>query len=168
MRTLLSTIVTLMLVGQGSASDEKCLQKNARYIDADKVVEIQFTDLGSETGLSSNTFTVKPVETEVSMKGWVLWNNAVSRPNGVITYQFPDGDITGEELDACTVWDGVVYSVWRDGTVDLLPPGDDPAASKILLPDFGRKLRYSAVWTDKKMESVPWDAFSYSGCSAAK
>jgi len=162
---------TIGMLGAGlsvtqNALAADCLQKHATYVDEDKAYNLRFIDLGEEAGVSTNSFEIETNTGSDKLKGWVIWNNGISRPNGVVTYECAGGDITGEELDKCQVWTGVVYTVWPDGDVDLLPPGDDPAAPRLLFPDFGRALKNSYAWEKAKFETVPWDVFTYSGCSA--
>ena len=51
----------------------------------------------------------------VVLDGIVMWTDGVSRPHGSLMYKCPTGDVTGDELAACTVWQGVIYSVGRQG-----------------------------------------------------
>ena len=60
------------------------------------------------------------------------------RPNGMTMDQCPDGDVTGEELEACTVWQGVIYSLTKDADAKLLGKRGAPHAEALLLPDFSR------------------------------
>ena len=55
------------------------------------------------------------------------------RPNGIVMYNCPEGDVTGDDLEACTVWQGLIYGVSAAGQVDNLLPEwrarrTDPAA----------------------------------------
>ncbi|MFD0916663.1 hypothetical protein ACFQ14_09615 [Pseudahrensia aquimaris] len=149
-----------------SAQAAECLQGDAIYEDADKAYALAFSGTGDEgRGMASNRFTLGLKDGKKLLEGSVLWSNGISRPVGVMTYQCPGGDIIAEELDACKIWEGVVYAVYPDGEVDLIPPDTDPAANALLLPDLGRSLRYSKPWTDENLAVVPWDKFSYIGCS---
>jgi hypothetical protein len=71
----------------------------------------------------------------------------------------PDGQ-TNEDFEACTQWSGVMYALTGDGA-DLLPGEDRPPPKTILLPDFGRKMRYSMVGD---INNVPWDIFRFDRC----
>ena len=159
---LIVFVVALLCPAMALADASSCKQQDAVYSDEDQAFELAFTSPEQETALATNTFTLTMRQSKTEYKGWVIWNNGVARPNGVLTLNCPGGDITGEELDACKIWDGVVYSVFSDGQVDLLPPGDDPAAEGLLFPDLGRTLRYSATWDDNA--TVPWDVFKFVEC----
>ena len=41
------------------------------------------------------------LDNNVVLDGIVMWAKA-KRPNGMITYKCPNGDVTGAEMDACT------------------------------------------------------------------
>ena len=158
----ISAVLVLTLGGQSIAAT--CPQKQAVYADEDQTFTLQFTSPKEGSGIATNTFKLMASEGNVGFDGWVVWNNGISRPNGVVTYKCPDGDITGDELDACKVWEGVIYSVFKDGEVDLLPPADDPAVESLLFPDLGRALRASQAWSDAKLSTVPWDHFKFQSC----
>ena len=74
------------------------------------------------------------------------------------------GELTGADLAACTIWEGVVYG-HTDGAIDLLPPEGADAAAEILLPDLGSSIRMSAVWGMNKASVAPWDVFTLKGCA---
>lgn len=158
-------LLTLMPITPSIA--ETCLQHHAIYGDEDNRYRLKFLPDDGEQGMASNRFAFTSAAGDAILQGWVIWNNGESRPNGVLTYNCPGGDITDEELDQCKVWEGVVYTVDADGLVDLLPSGTDPAARSILLPDFGRRLRYSAAYHTEFVKSVPWDHFRFAGCESA-
>ena len=159
---LISAVLLLALAGQSIAAT--CLQKQAVYTDEDRAFTLQFTSPKEGKGIATNTFELNSSENNFGFDGWVVWNNGISRPNGIITYKCPEGDISGDELDACKVWEGVVYAVFKDGEVDLLPPADDPAVDSLLFPDLGRALRASQAWSEAKLSTVPWDHFKFQSC----
>lgn len=144
---------------------KSCLQKHAIYSNENGKYLLKFFEPKNGYGAATNRFKLEATGSAGVFDGWVVWGNGVSRPHGTITYKCPAGDITGKELDACNIWEGVIYSVWPDGAVDLLPPGDDGAAYKILLPNLGQVLKNSDAWVDIKLTSVPWDVFRFSKCA---
>lgn len=73
-----------------------------------------------------------------ALQGVVMWSKDPDRPNGIIMDQCPDGDVTGEELNACTVWQGVIYGLTKDADAQLLGKRGAPHAEALLLPDFSR------------------------------
>ena len=166
MLRLFAVFFGILFCGQVLAAEPSdCIQKNAIYQDEDKAYTLQFTSPEEGSGIMSNRFQIKPAGTKAALDGWVIWNNGISRPNGIITYKCPGGDITGAELDKCKVWEGVIYTIFPDGAVNLLPPEDDPAAPAFLLPDFGRSLKNSPAWQAAKLQTVPWDVFKFQSCN---
>jgi hypothetical protein len=75
---------------------------------------------------------------QTELQGVVMWSKDPDRPNGIIMDKCPDGDVTGEELEACTVWQGVIYGLTRDAAAPFLGKRSTPFAEALLLPDFSR------------------------------
>ena len=159
---VLSAAVAVHLAAISSAQ-AACPQALAVYADADGTLTLEFRPNDGEAATVTNQFRVV-MENDVVLDGIVQWSMGVARSNGMAMYKCPDGDVTGEELDACTVWRGVVYALDAAGTVGLLPMDDEDAAQRLLLPDFGRAVRHSVVWGEDKVRQVPWDVLSLSGC----
>ena len=89
-----------------------------------------------ETQAAEQEFTLRLGQT--ALQGVVMWSKEPDRPNGIIMDQCPDGDVTGEELEACTVWQGVIYSLTKDAGAEFLGKRGAPHAEALLLPDFSR------------------------------
>ena len=156
-------VIAAVLAAAGSAAQAACPQALAVYADADKTLTLEFRPGDAQAATVTNMFRVV-MENDVVLDGIVQWNMGLARPNGMAMYNCPEGDVTGEELDACIIWQGVVYALDGTGTVGLLAAGDEDAAQRLLLPDFGRAIRYSTVWGESKVQHVPWDVLSLSGC----
>jgi len=145
------------------AAQADCPQELAVYADADKTLTLEFSPNEGGRMMASNVFRVV-MEGDIVLDGVVIWNMGVARPNGIMLHDCPEGDVTGEEIAACTVWEGVVYSVDGSGTVDYLAVEGEPAAEQLLFPDLGRSVRYSSVWGEDKVTVVPQDVLALSGC----
>jgi len=158
----IAAAVAVFAAGAQSAR-AACPQELAVYRDTDKTLTLEFSPNNGEAMTVSNMFRIV-MENDVVLDGIVQWNMGIARPNGMAMYKCPEGDVTGDELDACIVWSGVIYALDATGKVDLLPSEGDGAAERLLLPDFGRTLRYSSAWGEGKVESVPWDVLTLSGC----
>jgi hypothetical protein len=139
-----------------------CNQELAIYSEAEANASLEFTPAGG-TG-SSHTFKIKFPENSVILDGVVLWTEGVARPMGIVMHKCPHGDVTGPELEACTVWQGVVYAVDGQGKIGLLPAEGAAAAEQLLLPDFAPALRQSSAYGIGGVSKMPWDAFKMSGC----
>jgi hypothetical protein len=163
-RRLTATVLLLALPAQAALAAE-CKQEKAIYADRDGAYELKFEAVDSEAASSSYRFTVTVKNTDVKLDGFVMGSEPVNRPNGILFHDCPEGDTTGEEIQKCTVWQGVIYSV-GSGKVDLLPMTSSPAAAEILLPGFALGLVDSTAWGNGKATVVPWDVFSLKGCQS--
>lgn len=104
------------------------------------------------------------LDNNVVLDGIVQWSDRVPRPNGQLTYKCPVGDATGEELDRCTVWQGVIYTADETGNVELLPAEGVDAPKKLIFPDLGYSLRLSSAYGANGFSQTPWDVFEQRGC----
>jgi hypothetical protein len=154
----------LMAAQAGMAPAATCRQEQAVYVDPEGIYQVSFTPVDSEASSSSHRFTLSVKNTKLSLEGYVLPSEPVNRPNGMIFHDCPEGDVTGADLAACTVWQGVIYANY-DGHIDLLPPGPSVAAPQILLPGFGPAVRGSTIWGDNKASVIPWDVLTLKDCN---
>jgi len=111
----------------------------------------------------SNSFRVL-LDDGIVLDGIVQWSNEAARPNGMLMHGCPEGDATGDELEACTVWQGVIYTSDRQGTIALLPAQGMEAPQTLILPDLGPSLRWSSVFGAGAVSTAPWDVFALKGC----
>jgi len=143
-----------------------CWQELAVYKEAQAGAEIDFLGARPDDGVL-HRFKVLFPENSVMFEGTVFPGDApVSRPWAVVTYNCPHGDATGEEIAACTVWEGPVYGIDGTGNVFFLPEANngEEAAETMLLPDFAAAVRLSAAWGAKGLSTAPKDDFKLSGC----
>ena len=75
------------------------------------------------------------------LQGVVMWSEGPERPNGIVMDHCPEGDVTGEELDVCTVWQGVIYGLTKDAGAPFLGKRGADHAEALLLPDFSRAVQ---------------------------
>ncbi|TGT70030.1 hypothetical protein EN802_22830 [bacterium M00.F.Ca.ET.159.01.1.1] len=127
-----------------------CPIQLAVYGEAKSGAEIDFTPAGSSATIT-NAFRM------------ILDNNVVL-PHGSLMYKCPAGDVTGEELAACTIWEGVIYSADEKGGVGLLPAEGADAPKSLILPDLGPSLEMSAAYGPAGFSKVPWDILVLKGC----
>lgn len=158
----MATALLLVHCAQAAFAAE-CKQEKAIYADRDGAYELKFEAVDTEAASSSYRFTIAVRNTEVKLDGFVMGSEPVNRPNGILFHNCPEGDTTGEEIQKCTVWQGVIYST-GSGKVDLLPVTGSPAATEILLPGFALGLVDSTAWGKGRATVVPWDVLSLKGC----
>ncbi|TJX64190.1 MAG: hypothetical protein E5W21_11250, partial [Mesorhizobium sp.] len=132
------------ILGAVANAQAACPIELAVYGDTQSGAEIGFTPTGTSATVT-NTFRLI-LDNNVVLNGIVMWTQDVSRPNGALLYKCPEGDVTGEELAACTLWNGVIYTSDDKGTVGLLPAEGVEAPKTLILPDLGPGLRQSRAY----------------------
>jgi hypothetical protein len=100
----------------------------------------------------------------VLLDGIVMWTDEPARSLGMLMHKCPEGDVTGEELAACTLWQGVVYTADGQGNIGLVPKHDETAPERLIFPDLGPALRQSAIFGANGFTKEPWDVFQLKGC----
>ncbi|MFN3546275.1 MAG: hypothetical protein ACK4U0_02190 [Mesorhizobium sp.] len=160
---VLAFLLATMTTAPASLALAACPQELAVYTDRDQVASIEFRPVGPDAAVHTGEFRVLFSQNGIVADGIVLWTGGVPRPMGIVMHDCPEGDVTGEELAACTVWQGVIYAVDEAGQIGLLPR-QGAAAKRLLLPDFGPSVRHSALYGADGISLVPWDVFEMSGC----
>ncbi len=139
-----------------------CPIQLAVYSDTQSGTEIDFTPTGTSATVT-NSFRLI-LDNNVVLNGIVMWTEGVSRPNGALMYKCPEGDVTGGELAACTLWTGVIYTSDDKGNIGLLPAEGIEAPKTLILPDLGPMLRQSTAYGGGGFSKVPSDVFAMKGC----
>lgn len=152
-----------LLACAATAAQAACPQELSVYTEPEANASLEFTPTAGNAS-TAHAFRITFPENSVVLDGVVMWTDGVARPHGIVMHKCPEGDITGDELAACTVWEGVVYAVDGQGNVGLLPSEGAAAANQLLLPDFAPALRQSSAYGMTGLSRMPWDAFRLSGC----
>ena len=153
------------MIGPANAASSNvatCLQDNARYLDPESGLELTFKPLQEEDHFLQS-FTVSSTKSEASLDSFITLMGEPLRPVAFVVNQCPEGDVTGKELKACTVWQGVPYALFGDGSIGLLPEGSAPAVTQILLPDFARSVMSHEIWDTFNSEE-PFEVFDFKDC----
>ncbi len=162
---LTAIVIAALSCAPASAIAAECKQGKAIYGDRDGAYELRFSPITSEAVTSSHQFKLSALKTPVVMDGYVMPSDDPGRTMGMVLFNCPDGDVTGDDLDACTVWQGFVYRSSADGGLDNLQSGDSPAAEKIVFPGLGPAIRQSSAWGEGKAKVAPWDVLDFKGCA---
>jgi hypothetical protein len=151
-----------------SASAADCRQEKAVYADRDGAYELRFTPLNSPSAAASNQFKINAPNASVTMDGYVMPSEDPERAVGIVMFKCPEGDATGTDLDACTVWQGMVYGMTTGGEIDNLKPEGSVAADRIFLPGIGPAIRAFEGWGKGKAMAMaaPWDVLNFKECAA--
>jgi hypothetical protein len=162
MKQLVAFALVLACSPVGPAAFAACPMELAVYRDRDAVAGIDFRPAG-EGATVTNSFRMHVGDAAV-FDGFVMWTDGVSRPYAMLTHNCPEGDVTGEEIAACTLWEGIVYAVDATGAVSLLPREGEPAPQRLLFPDLARLMQSSPAYAVAGLSVLPFDAFELSGC----
>lgn len=157
----------LMVAGLGPAAAQDCFQDHGLYGEPQAESVLEFRDATDPVDSTLGRFSITFPENGVTFDGVILdAGEPFWRPWGIVMFNCPEGDATGAEIAACTVWEGVIYGLDNAGNVFWLPPlaNGEAAADRILLPDFSASVRLSSAWGDGKLSTPPRDDFAYSGC----
>jgi hypothetical protein len=139
-----------------------CPVELAVYGEAQSGAELNFRPSGGNA-LVTNAFRML-LDNNVVLDGIVMWTEEPARPAGMLMHLCPEGDVTGEELEKCTVWQGVVYASDHEGNVALLPKEGSAAPQTLIFADLGASLRYSSAYGASGFSKIPFDVFTVKGC----
>jgi hypothetical protein len=154
----LPAVTALLLATPAIAA---CPIELATYGEREGVAAVEFRPTGGNA-VVTNTFRM--LIGGYVLDGIVMWSEGEGRPNGMITYQCPIGDVTGAEMDACTLWQGLIYTADGSGTVGLLPQEGAAAPQKLIFTDIGPALHKHKVFGYHGLAKAPWDVFEQTGC----
>ena len=153
-------LAALAISHEAVAAD--CRIEKAVYREADTGLELVFTAASGENtpvthGFSTMIGTLK-------LNGHVMYDPEIERPVGMLMNDCPEGDVTGADIAACTVWKGIIYGIDEaTGHADLLPSEGADAPDALLLPGFGPSVLASSA--GKGLEAGPWDVFEFKECT---
>lgn len=163
MRFISVSLLTLCLMPETASAAMRCAIENAVFAEADGGTVLSFRPVGSDAAVVSHVFTI--TGGKLTLDGHVMYDEASRRPTGMVMHNCPEGDATGEELRACTVWTGVPYGLDKaSGQIDILAAKGNEAPDAILMPGFGPAIRHSALWQTGGLKDVPWDLYEFREC----
>lgn len=178
MKRFAALALAALATGPGFAQ-EGCPQQRAVYTEKANGYVLTFREpLPWEA--SANTLAILDLafpHGETHLWGWIWIPNGTSHnrielfsPDCRLDTFDPAVDIdpkpgsTPEELEACSVWEGVILELVDNDISDGLPWFDAPGAAKtIILPNAGPTIRYSGFVLSPGDE--PHDVFTFKECS---
>lgn len=160
---LTSSIAAAWIAGAFPNAAAECPIERAVYVEPEADVELRFEASGENTPLS-HRFLLVSSAAKLKVDGHVLYDPEIERPVAMALDNCPEGDVTGEDIAACTVWKGIIYAADKvTGQVDLLPDEGANAPDRLILPGFGPAIATSSFGA--AMTATPWDIFSFKQCS---
>ncbi|MGY6709981.1 MAG: hypothetical protein ACXIVF_16810 [Rhizobiaceae bacterium] len=146
-----------------TAQDAECLQSDALYADLDRHAVISFDQGFAAAPGVTNRFDM--LIGDLALEGIVIWSGGVERPQAVLLHDCPEGDATAAELDACTLWQGIVYAIDAEGGIGLMPGATDVAAGRLLFPGLPWQLSFTETFAEGEIEDLPFEVFELTGCT---
>ena len=160
---LTSSIAVAWIAGTFPAAAADCPIERAVYAEAEAGIELRFEVSGESTPVSHRFSLVSPAA-KMKVGGHVLYDPEIERPVAMALDNCPEGDVTGADIAACTVWKGIVYAADKaSGEVGLLPEEGTDAPDSLILPGFGPAIAASTFGA--AMTAMPWDVFKFKQCS---
>lgn len=158
-----SFIAAAWMLGSCPAAAADCPIERAVYTEAEAGIELRFQESGGNTPVS-HRFSLVASAGKMKIDGHVLYDPEIERPVATALDNCPEGDVTGADIAACTVWKGIIYAADKaTGRVDLLPPEIADAPDSLILPGFGPAIAASSF--GEAMKGTPWDVFTFKQCS---
>lgn len=142
--------------GHTGEADRPCPQALAVYGLADSGFVLEFTG-------DTERFLMVLDAHAIAFDGFIYPGEDGGR-EAVLLDQCPEGDVTGAELAACTVWRGRIAAVAEDGGVHSLPPADQPAAPRLKLEGFDAALAGSRPALRSALPAGALDEWTRTGC----
>ncbi|MHB0950668.1 MAG: hypothetical protein ACYC10_01940 [Allorhizobium sp.] len=160
---LTSFIVAAWMIGSYPVAAADCPIERAVYVEAEAGIELRFQESGENTPVS-HRFSLVVSAGKMKVDGHVLYDPEIERPVAMALDNCPEGDVTGADIAACTLWKDIIYAADKaTGHVDLLPPEDTDAPDTLILPGFGPAIAASSY--GEAMTATPRDVFTFKQCS---
>ncbi len=151
----------LLLAVPMDAARAACPIEHATYANVGDAAEVEFRP-APESATITNAFAL--LVGDIALDGIVQWTEDIARPYGMVTQDCPEGDVTGAEIEACTLWQGVVYASDMAGNIGLVPEEGAQAPSRLIFPDLAPALALAAAIPVDRLQEPSWDVFAIKGC----
>ncbi|MGB7433087.1 MAG: hypothetical protein WA921_11530 [Ahrensia sp.] len=155
-------ISTLVLCTAPIAAHAACPQELAIYTSQSGTSGLEFV-AGSDAVAMSHEVRLL-VADDLVMTGYVGVTQVRDQSFLLVPHECPDGDVTGEELAQCMVYEDVFYAIGDDGVPGRLPLRGEDAAPGILLPGFLQQLEAQAERLGADAVAAASEVFQLSGC----
>lgn len=167
----LSVMLLAGIVAAPTSAFTACMQNRAVYTDRDDNYTLTFRPEESNdlqfSPAPTNEFTIVSNEKpDFKLTGLVVWpEEAVKRPLAMIMYNCGGAGASSEDLEDCSIWQGVVYALKEAAEAEPLPKAEEPAAQTVLFPDLLGALDAYDFGEAKPAEPLTWEAFRFKTCT---
>lgn len=153
-------LTVFLAVEPAMASD--CPLARAVYEADQGPYRISFRPITEKNAAVTHRFAL--TDGKLSLDGLVMDTDEPLRTGARIEKDCPDGDVTGEDIRACTGFEGYVYAIDGKGAVTNLGPGETPAAERILFAGLGPALASSNL-AAKWSLAITSDTYRFARCA---
>lgn len=167
--SLLSLLATDAIFAQ--AVRAACMQNQAVYSDVSDTYTLTFRpEVEADYQLEpapTNEFTITAAsKPDFKLTGLVIWDGEKNpRPTGLIMNDCRGDGVMPEEIEECSVWQGVVYSLKDNADAGLLPKPAEPAAPALLFPDLIAAFNTVNFGESQPEQTLDWEVFRYKQCN---
>lgn len=144
------------------AAHAACPQELAVYTGQSGTGGLEFVSGSSAVAMSHEVRIL--VANDLVMTGYVGVTQLRDQSFLLVPHECPDGDVTGEELAQCMVYEDVFYGLNADGVPGKLPLRGEDAAPAILLPGFLQQLEAQNDRFGADAVASASEVFKLSGC----
>ena len=143
-------------------ADAPCPQEKAVYTGADGY-GMTFKPVDSDAASATHRFDL--LKDKTALTGYMMESEEPVRSIAHVEKDCPEGDVTGDDIAACTAYEGYVYAISADGKAGNLPAAKEPAAASILLSGLGPSLAASPLAEKLKLSAPSADLFTFKECA---
>ena len=176
---MIRAALVLCVLATPALAAPDCPQNRAIYSEKDNGYILSFRPT-EPWEASANTMTILTLDfpevegtEKESVWGWIWLPNGTSHDRIELFHgcSLPTldaggdeiGGSTHDELDACSVWEGIIVSLADDDIHEIRWHDGAMAAETLLLPNLGPTIRYSGLVLSPGDE--PHDVFTFTRCS---
>lgn len=163
MRTgaIMAAIVAVQLGASGAAALE-CLQSKAIYQADEGLYRLSFHPVPEQAATITHLFSLS--EGGLTLDGMVMQTEEPLRTIARIEKNCPEGDVTGDDIRACTIYEGYLYGIDDAGHASNLLSGGKQAAPRLLLAGLGPSMASSPLAAKSTLPLAP-DTFHLAECA---
>ncbi|MBB4065217.1 hypothetical protein [Gellertiella hungarica] len=161
MMRLRTAALALSSLGFTGAFAAECPQERAVYQSVSGDYTLSFEKVDADAAAVTHLFALKTGD--MALEGLVMETEAPTRTVARIMKGCPDGDVTSDDIRACTGFEGYVYGIAKDSRAANLGPGRGDAASSVLFAGLGPALAASPLSGKYRLPEVS-DSFQFKEC----
>lgn len=151
-------LLTVDAAAESTKGGRLCPQSLAGYGTPDQTVMLEFA------GSSDGAFRLLLGDEGGPLEGFVYPGEDDGDNEAVVLNNCPEGDATGEELAACTIWKGPIIALAEDGNSEPFPTSDQPAAGFLRLEGFADALNASQYYKQTGLPARNFDRLTLLAC----